>query len=181
LRSINASTGVSGILVYFTFLFILGDKINNKEKIKKTGIQASLFLFISITLIIISTIGVFSHTIIRRAQTPFLMAVKQISLFNTLEKIESVVVAIWVSSDFVLISFFIICTMDIMKSLFKLSDTKPFINIYVVFLYLLSMCLAKNVFELQQFSNHLALPCNIAVGFVLPAVIFIIGKIRKKV
>lgn len=178
---LNANIGIMGIMAYFTFLFIFGDKINNKEKIKRMGISASLFLLIALTAIIAITLGAFSYSVVQRTQLPFLTAVKQISLFNTLERIESVVVATWVISDFVLISFFTICTMRTLKSLFKLSDTKPFISIYMIFIYLLSMFLANSVFEMEKLSEIFFIPGNIALGFVLPAVVFFIGKIRKKI
>lgn len=177
----NASIGTMGILAYFSFLFIIGDKINNKEKIKKAGISVSLFLLVALMAIIAVTLGVFSYSIVQRTQLPFLIAVKQISLFNTLEKIESIVVAFWVISDFVLISLFTLFTLHILKSLFNLSDTKPFISIYLIFIYILSMFLANSAFEIQKLSEDFIIPVNIALGFVLPVVVFFIGKARKRV
>lgn len=178
---IKASAGVSGIVAYFSFIFIIGDRISSKERIKKTGVSLAIFLLLALTIIIIVVLGTFSHSVAERTQMPFLVAVKQISLFNTIEKIESLVVAFWVLSDFVLISFFIICTFSIFKSLFKLSDTKPIINIYMVFLYYTTLLLAKNVFEMEQLSNMLFIPGNLIFGFGLPTIMLIIGKIRKKV
>jgi spore germination protein (amino acid permease) len=177
----EGSVGTIGILAYFTFLFIIGDKINNKEKIKKAGVSVALFTLATLMSLIGATLGTFSYSVTQRTRLPFLIAVKQISLFNTIEKIESIVVAFWVLSDFVLISFFIICTLHILKSMFKLSDTKPVINIYLILMYFLSMFLAKSVFEMERLSINLFIPGNIAIGIMLPVVIFIIGKIRKKV
>lgn len=178
---LNASVGIIGILSYFTFIFIIGDMINNKESIRKVGFQISLFLLITITLTIIATLGSFSYAVVKRTQLPFLMAVKQISLFDTLERIESVVISTWIISDFVLISFFILCILHLFKSLFKLSDIRPLININAILLYLLSLFLANNIFELQTFSNDFAIYSNIAFGVIIPIIVFFIGKIRKKV
>lgn len=178
---LNASIGIMGLLVYFTFLFIFGDRISNKDKIKKTGIKISLFLLIVMTATIVVTLGTFSHSVAQRTQFPFLIAVKQISLFNTIERIESVIVALWVISDYILISFLTMCTLHILKFLFKLSDTKPFISIYMIFIYMLSLYIAGSVFEMEELSSIIIIPGNIALGFVLPAIILLIGKIRKKV
>lgn len=178
---ISASVGTTGIMAYFTFFFILGDYINNKERITKIGMQTALYLLISQISLIIITVGTFSHNVIARSQLPFLIAVKQISLFNTLEKIDSVVVALWVVSDFVLISFFILLALRLMRSLFKLSDEKPLMNIFIILIYFLSMYLVNSVFELEKLSNSLIIPGNIILGFVLPVVILVIGMLRKKV
>lgn len=177
----KASYGSMGILAYFSFFFIIGDRVNNKKSINKIGISVSLFLLITLTATIGIALGTFSHSLVQRISLPFLMGVKQISLFNTLEKIESVVVVFWIFSDFILISIFIIFTMHILKYLLNLTDAKPVLNIYIIFLYLMSLLIANNAFELEKFSDIIAIPINIALGIVLPVVIFFIGKIRKKV
>jgi hypothetical protein len=43
------------------------------------------------------------------------------------------------------------------------------------------MLLANNVFEMERLSEDIALPVNIVLGFVIPTIMFVIGKIRKKV
>ena len=175
----EASLGTVGILVYFSFLFIISDRINNKEVMKKVGIQASLFLLVAITTLLVITLGTFNYSIVQRTQLPFLIAVKQISLFNVLEKIESVVVAFWILTDFVLISFFIICALRIIQSLFSLQETTRLINIYIIFIFILSMYIANSAFEMQKLSEIFFIPGNILFGFVVPLVQFVIGKIRK--
>ncbi len=178
---LSVSSGIIGILSYFTFVFIIGDRINNKENVKRAGISAALFLFVAWTVIVAVTLGLFSYSVVQRVQLPFLAAVKQISLFNTLERIESIVVSLWVISDFVLISFFTFCVLHILKYLFKLKATKPFINIYLVLTFVLSNYVAKSVFELENLSRYILIPGNIILGFILPVVIFVIGKIRRKI
>ncbi|NMA33431.1 MAG: GerAB/ArcD/ProY family transporter [Clostridiaceae bacterium] len=178
---VRASVAPTGIVAYFSFIFVFGDRVNNKESIKKNGLKLALFLLVSQTAIIASIICTFSYRIAQRTQLPFLAAVKQISVFNIFEKVESIIVSIWVLSDFMIICFFIICVLSMLKSFFKLSDTKPLISIYVVFSYFLSMLLANNVFEMERLSEDIALPVNIVLGFVIPTIMFVIGKIRKKV
>lgn len=178
---LEGSMSIIGLVSYFSFIFILGDRINNKESIRKTGIQTAIFFFFVFTALIAITIGSFSSSVVARTQLPFLIAVKEISLFNTIEKIESITVVIWIASDFVLISAFTLCALSILKWLFQLTDTKPLISIYLILLYILSAFLAKNLFELQRLSEILFLPGNILFGFALPTLIFLIGKIRRKV
>ena len=119
----------TGIVAYFSFMFIFGDRINNKENINKIGFKMVLFLLITQVVIIASIISTFSYRIAQRTQLPFLAAVKQISVFNLLEKVESIVVSVWVLSDFIIICFFIICILSMLKSFFRLSDPKPLIGI----------------------------------------------------
>ena len=178
---INAGICIAGISSYYTFLFVVGDYINNKESIKKIGIQTTVFLMVNQILLLVLTLGSFGYSVIKRTQFPFLIAVKQISLFNTLEKIESVVVAIWVLSDFVLICFFIIIALKLIKSLFGLSDEKPLVNIFMIVVYFLSVYLSNTVFELERLSSYVIIPGDFILGFIVPVIMFVVGKIRKKV
>lgn len=178
---IEASVAPTGIIVYFSFLFIFGDRINNKESISKIGIKTAFFNTAVQISILVSIICTFSYRIAQRTQLPYLTAVKQISVFNIFVKVESIVVSVWVLSDFMIICFFIMCILSMLKSFFRLSDTRPLTSIYVIFLYLLSMIMANNVFEMERLSEKIALPANILLGFVIPAAMFVIGKIRKKV
>jgi len=178
---LNGSVSILGLVAYFSFIFTLGDRITNKAAVRKTGLQTGVVLFLIFTSLLIMTIGSFSSSVVARTQQPFLVAVKEISLFNTLEKIESVIIVFWVTSDFVLISTFTLCALNILKWLFKLKDTKPLISIYLILLYVLSSYLARNLFELRQLSNILFLPGNIILGLIIPMIAFMIGKLRRKV
>jgi len=170
-----------GILSSFTFLFIFGDSINNKEKTGKLGFQTALFLFCALTILLAWTIGTLSHTVTEKTLLPFLTSVKQISLFNVLEKIEPVVVSLWVMSDFVLISFFILATFRIIKHLFKNNNSQSLISISMVFFYFLTLSLVSSTFEIENLSSKVILPVNIILGIILPVIMFIIGKLRRKI
>lgn len=178
---LEGSVSIIGLVAYFSFIFIMGDRISNKAAVRKTGLQSGAVLFFIFTALLIMTIGSFSASVVARTQQPFLVAVKEISLFNTLEKIESVIVVFWVASDFVLISAFTLCALSILKWVFKLTDTKPLISIYLILIYILSSYLARNLFELRELSNLFFLPGNIVLGFIIPILVFFLGKIRRKV
>lgn len=178
---LEASTGIIGIIAYFSFVFIVGDCIDNTETIKKLGLQTSIFLFIVVTLLIVVTLGSFSHSVVQRTTLPFFVAVKQISLLNTLEKIESIVVAIWIFSDYVLISFFLLCMLQLLKYIFNLDETKPFISLLCVLIYVVSIYLLDDAFELQKLSEILVTPGNIIFGLIIPCFVLFAGMIRKKV
>jgi len=168
-----------GIWGYYTFVFFFGDKINNKEHIKKFGLQSAIYLLITSLMLLIQTIGVYGYTIIRRVPLPYFLAIKSISLLETIEKIESIAIAFWVIIDFSIISTFMYINVSIIKSLFSLSETKWFSSPVTMFAYVLSLYISKNSFELVNFTNYIGIPLNIVFGFIIPIIIFLIGKLRK--
>jgi len=177
----KASLGITGIWCYVPLVFLFCNAINNKQQIRQHAFSALSTVFILTVLLIVMCIGVLGPHIIESMPIPFFVAVRQIDLFNTIERIEAVVVSIWIFSDFMLIASFVLIALNTVGSIFKLDDTKAFIGVYCVFLFFLSLYLARNLFELECFSNEVYIYLNILFAVVLPVLIFIIGRVRKKV
>ncbi len=175
----TGSYNILGIWGYFLFLFFFADKVSDKEHIKKHGIKSALFVTIIAILIIAITIGVLGADLTSRMTLPFFAVVKTISLFNVIERLESALLSIWIIADFFIISVFAYIAISIVKSLFRTIGTKSFASPIILLTYTLSQYLAVNRFELEKFSNHFALQLNILLEFIVPLIIFVIGKIRK--
>ena len=176
---IQGSLGITAIWAYIILVFLFGDKINNKEELKKDGLRSIVFLTFADIVLIVVTIGTFGYSIIERTQLPYLVAVKQISILNVLEKMESIVVSIWVASDFILIRIFFYTALYLIKALFNFQETKKLINIYGIFIFLLSIVIGNSVFELDKLSAKFFIPWNSSLLLIIVGM-YIVMKIRKK-
>jgi len=178
LKSSYSSVGLWGAI---TYIFFFGDKINDKEHIKKFGIQSIIYLVIASMMLLIQTIGMYGYSVIERVSMPYVFVIKSISILQTIERIESVAVVSWLLLDFVAIPVILYIIVCIIKSLFSLSDEKPLISPVVIFAFVFSQYLAHDIFELESFSIIISIPISIVFGFIFPFIIFIVGKIRKKI
>lgn len=176
---IKGSLSSISILSYLFLLFFLSDKLVNKKSLKFFGYVAAYVNISSIMLVVFICIGVLGYTVTQRAPMPVLITVKQVSLMDTIENIEAVIIAIWIFADFTLISTMFVVMLNLIKSLFKLSDTRFLINIMAVLIYFLSQGISLTKFELEEFSNKLLLPLNISLGYVFPLILFLASKLRK--
>lgn len=177
---IKASLGSSGIFLYYFLLFFLSDKLGDKDEIKKTSLFTTFLLVASTIVMLIAIIGRMGSSVAQRAPIPFLVAVKQISIMNTIQNIESVAVAMWILADFILVSAFIIISLNIFKTLFRLTEIKPLQNIYILLIYVFSLGISANKIELEAFSRYIMIPANQIFGFAIPIILFTTGKLRKK-
>lgn len=178
---IKASHVILAVWGYFLFIFFFGDKINDKEHIKRFAFQGLFIKFILSILMLIVTIGSLGPILTTRMSLPFFIVVKNISVLGTIERLESVLLALWVISDFSIIIVFTYVSISLMKSIFKLSGTKSLVSPIVLFAGIGSLYLAKNLFELETFSTIIALPLNTVFTFIIPIIVFGIGKLRKKI
>ncbi len=172
---------IFGIWGYFSLVFFFGDEINDKEHIRRFGLQGALYLLITCIMLLIQTIGVYGHTVIQRVPLPYIVAIKSISLLQTIERIESIALAFWVFIDFTVISFFAYLVISVLKSLLSLTEGKNFISPIALFAFIFAFYLANDRLELRQFTEYIGLPINIFVCFIMPTVLLAVGKLRKKV
>jgi spore germination protein (amino acid permease) len=177
---LQANIGVMVVFSHLPFLFLLSNYVNNKEKLKKVCLQASGILAFLLMLLLIVTIGMLGSSTIELTQVPYITAIKQISLFGTLERIEAAVVSQWIFSDYMIISIMLLTVLNMFKSLFKLSDFRPFFGIYSVITLLTALMIARNAAELELFISTIVFPPVIFLGFAMPVLVFVVGKIRKK-
>lgn len=168
------------VLAIFSYTFLLSNYINNKEKIIKVCTQALLLFTFLITVLLLLTVGILGDSTVESTSTPFILMVKQIRIFDSIERIEALVVNMWVISDFVVMSIIIFAVNNMFKSLFKLSDPKPLIRIYLVIAFITGLIVARNIFEMQTF-EMLLLPAHIFFAYILPVFVLVVGKIRKKI
>lgn len=178
---LKGSLVTTSVGTYLFLLFFMGEFINDKDKLLKKGINSIVFYTIFSSVLIFVVVGSLTSTVTQRIPIPFFVAVKLISILDTIEKIESVVIGIFVFADFILLTAMIFVCLNIMKSLFKLKETKHLLNIFLVLIYFLALGIALNRYELEIFSKDFIIYINITFGLLIPIILFIVGKIRKKI
>lgn len=177
----KANIEILAVWTHLPFLFLLSNYINNKEKIRKVCSLALLLLTLLTMLILVVSIGLLGASTIELSPVPFVTTVKQISVFQTLERVEAFEIGLLVMSDFLISVLFLFTTLNVFKSLFKLSDIKPLAGIYSVIIFILALMMGRNLFELDVFGHGIITPVNIFFGFIIPVIVFFVGKVRKKI
>lgn len=172
---------VTSVLSHYSLLFFFSDRINiNKNNIKKSSILVSIYLGILNPIFFISCIGSLSPMVVANSSFPYLAVIKNIKLFSIIEKIEPVVITLWIMSDFIFISILIYISLKIMKELFGLKRVSSLKNIYLIFIYVFTLFFALNAFELDRFSGSLMIYIALFFQVIIPILLLITGKIRRR-
>lgn len=170
----------TAVIAYLFLMFFLSDNLVNLKSLRKFGYISVAVSISSIVLVNFVTIGVLGASTVRRSPTPVLSAVKQVSILDTIENIEAIVIAVWILTDFTLIVSMITILMKLIKSIFKISDTRPLINTLTILVYYLSLGVSVHKFELDEFSDKLIIPINLVMGFGIPIILLILSKFKKR-
>jgi spore germination protein KB len=176
---LKASVFATGVQSHLPMIFLLSNYINNKDKIGKYGIVTIVCFMILTVVLLITVIGALGAETTANAPFSFMAAVKLISLFESIERIEPLVVGMWILSDFMLLSVLLISLLNLFQSLFGLSKTKNFIIISLIVIFFLALMLGRNMFEVQRLAEVFLTPLMIFFGCALPIAVCITGKVRK--
>ena len=169
------------LLSLLTFSLFIADNIENKEKFKKFGIIGVLVAIVLSVLGIIITLGTFGKDLLPTFSQPFFMAVKVISIFGVLERIEAIFTTFWVALDFIMITYSVIVASQICKFKFKLKERKLAVNPVLLLIYILSSFIAGNYFSMQLIARNVALKVNIIFALIIPILTYIVARARKLV
>jgi spore germination protein KB len=168
-----------GIFAYITFMFFLGDSISNKEAFKKHFKRLCCILVPSCLLVILLTVGIFGYSLTKQFNLPFFVFFKNIKILSIIERIEAVFISFWMVTDLAIIVFFMYIITKLIKYIFNLKSTKEIVTPVISIVYIFSQFISLSSFELANFSDYIFLPFNVILGFVIPIIIFFVGKIRK--
>lgn len=179
----------AGMLAYSAFL--------EGQAERKRGRTAAYSLWLIpvcllLTALCAATIGNYGAELTGRFSYPFFTMIRNITLFRTIERIEAVVVALWVLPDFIIFALMLTVASHSLRLVFGYVPEKsdvPMLNMKNgrwVIPVCAALCLGVSILldldsqNLQMYSE-LAVPlANSAVALVLIPICFVVAKIRKK-
>lgn len=190
LSGIPIITVVQSVSVYFGFL---EGRVGQKEKRRGAGFLFILLLVTTVTLICAAVIGFLGTELTRKLSFPFFVMVRNLSLFNVAERIDAVVVGLWVVSDFMITSSLLFIIINNLRICFGLDPVShesekrlSFRNgRWITWLcgavtLALSAVIFPSSFDLAAFFNRIVPLINAGFIFVLLPAILFIGLAKKK-
>lgn len=103
------------------FPFLLGYVEPIEEPGRKAIPLVLGFVFIGIILCL-EVVGTFGPGLTARLSFPFFLMVRDISVLRITQRIEAVVVVLWIFADFILCTSMLRCTYEILRAVFSLPD-----------------------------------------------------------
>ncbi len=141
----------------------------------------SVFACLLMALIVAVTVGRFGHALTGRLTYPFFALVRNTSVFGVTERIEALVTALWVFSDFVLFTFSLSASSGCLGLALGRRDAKWTIWLCALLSAVTALLIAPDSAVLRLVSELVAPGLNLIMlyGLVLPALL--IGRIRGRI
>ncbi len=178
---IKTGADIGSVGGYLILILFLGDRISESQNFKKEALLSGLYFLIITVAIICVTIGINGTNLTARLPLPFFTTVKQISSFGVIERMEPLLISIWLISDFIVISIFTAVFLLCMKWLFGLEKVSFLMIPSLAVIYYFTKLFAGSQFELEYYTMHIMPIVNIVFQYIIPLGILLFSrKINKQ-
>lgn len=157
----------------------------------RPGLTWLSILMLIASLLCLTVVGCFGPGLTLQMSYPFFVMIRDVSLLNLADRIEAIVIAIWVFSDFMMCSLMLRSAHEALRLCFGLPDPEehPWAELWGGRWLLLPEAgavwcaahfIARDSYGLIPWADKVV-PLSFAVlMFVLLPLIFLIGRVRKK-
>lgn len=139
----------------------------------------------------IEVVGTFGAALTEKLTYPFFLMVRDISIFHITQRIEAVVVVLWIFADFILCASMLRCGHECLRSLLSLPDPErePLFSLKggrwllwaeTGLILLFGMLVTRTAFQLENWGDHIFPIAGVLLMHAAMPLFFFIGWIRGK-
>ena len=159
-------------------LFLAGKVSSGSAKRRVAWLSAAMILISFLTILTI--IGNFGASFANTMQNPFFIMIRNIRIFNITERIEAVVVAMWVLTDFVFLASMLKSSGVIVCAILPKAKEKTAVLLCAAAVFFIGMYVGRDAFTFLRISRAVCPLGNAAVVLIILPAVWVIGKLRKK-
>ena len=175
---LHGGMGFTMIWTRITFLFFFADLFSDRQHIQQMTLANAGFHLIVTPILILVTVGTLGAEAVSNMPAPYITSTKQISVFNTIERIEAYIIILRMVSDIITIVVYSWIILLIVQHLFRLKQSKPLINIFMVFMYFFALYIGSR-YELDYFAENILLPASLLLTLGVPAGLLAAGSLQR--
>ncbi len=177
-RAGRAAWPVLGLLGYGTYgAFLMGAVAPGPGRRRRAlGWTAALCLML--TALQIVCLGSFGPGLAARMETPFFMMARGIGVRGAFERVEAVVVALWVLADLVFLGLLLLACASAARGLLGLKSPRPAAPWAALLGLLGALLLFPDAFSLRTLMECMAPVGNVVLGFLGPLLLLAVAAAR---
>ena len=196
-RSDTADLFLSSLIVVeiyagiLTFAAVLEDQCPRKRGRFKSHVLWTILTCLLLTVLSAVIIGSYGATLTAKLSSPFFSMTRDVTLFRTVERIEALVAALWVMSDFTLLALLLISAGHLLRLVLghkPESDDVPMLSM-ANGRWLIPVCVALTAAaaafiptqqeQLEFISEYIVPAVNLCAAFILLPICYVIASCRR--
>ena len=178
---LSAAVPVLGLFGYVVFAAFLGGNVTRGEGDRRRALWWAAAFCLVLTALQLVCLGHFGPGLTARMDTPFFMMVKGIGIEGTFQRVESVIIALWVFSDLALLNLLAGSCSVLAQSVFSLKERKHAVLPLLLLALAGAWFLFPDAFSLERWMEGPARIGSLLFGFVIPVLLLLVKKLRRQV
>lgn len=181
----DALPSLAGILpglavtVFFPIFFVYGNSTTKRVSFLPYGWRSLAVIAVTSVAIIALPLGVFGKEIAGKLTMPFFAVSRNMVVFDSLERLEAIVAAVLIMSDFVIVSLLAMTSVRMVGEIFDTKKESMIIDILIFGIFTGGLLTSVGEFQTENLVRRLILPVDIALGILIPLLWFFAAKIRN--
>ena len=150
------------------------------------------FAVLILTFLNMAITGCFGSELTARLSRPFFALVRSVVFFRTVERVEALMVSLWLFPDFLVVALVLFCAQYCIRICFGFSVNKDEAKLLDMHngRWIIPLCgltaiicgifLAPEPVALDKLSEHIVPYINLGFAFIVVPILYIVGKIKKQ-
>ncbi len=149
--------------VYFTFL---RGYVREDSHALKRGLKGITVTSLGGLLLLVATLGVLGPELTKRQQYPFFIMIKNLSVFHVIQRIEPLVVTVWLMTDFICVTLVLLSAAEALAGVFPGKRTR-YVPACGLGMLILGFLMAPDALSLTRLSDLVVPGINLGITFLL--------------
>ena len=178
---LRGAVPVIGALSQWFYLLFLCGGLPAEERMRPGAALRRQGLGIGIVfLLTVCTLGTFGPVFLTGLQAPFFVLIRDIRIAGVVERVEALVVALWVITDLFFVAALLSAAGEGLRSVIGKKSRRLPIILCAVLGAAAAILAGGNAFQVKKLSDHMIPMINLVFTLGGSSLIFIVQKIRKK-
>lgn len=179
-RVFDGSIPIFNVTTVFVYFLYLSGHVQKKPAVRPNRFPW-LFMIALVALgVTFFTLGTIGENLAVSMENAFFIVIRNIKVLGVIERVEAVVVAIWIVTDFIFVAAILSIVAEIWKTVTGVRKRTAFIPPTAVLAGVAAFLIAKDAFAFQKWSDILIPAINLSFTVVLIPVVAAVGRLRKK-
>ena len=132
-------------------------------------------------MIAVSVLGVFGPELSQRLQVPFFTLAKEVSVTGAMERLESIISAMWMMTDTALMGVLAFSAEHALRQAAGAAKRPEWVRRILILVLVAACCaLPKSTFDMDAGYQAIGMPLNIIIGYLIPGAALVVAKVRKR-
>ncbi len=166
---------VMGLHVYF--LLMRGRVRADRPSRRFPFLAATALTALAVTAV---TLGIVSDRLALRLQNAFFVVIRNIELLGVVERVESVLVAVWILTDYVMLAALIFMASDIWRVVFRAKRRGLFVWASAATAAVCAFLIAPDAFALTKWTDFIIPLVNMTVTTLAVPVVLAVYRRRRR-